>query len=471
MEYAAFDKVPQKDRTYSFWDQVVFWFSACSLPAAWYYGALIAGWGGITKAAVLILLVSPITLIPWAYLGKIAAETGGSSMAIIRPTFGTRGAIVPSFFYILFGVGWAVVNVFLGAIALSFIFKLWLGLPSYLDPNNLGYMVFYILAVCALQGFFAVKGNKAIKKLQWFGTVSLLVLGVFQAYVVFAHWNAGTLVSWKPASPLSAAIGPFSYTITFALLVDLLIAYNWTWEFIGDFSRFSKTKNAGMWGPFLGANLAQVLWFFVGAFAVVYLAATTGAYNPILADPSSASVAEGLGWMAAFIVLFATVTTNAGNIYATALGVSNIVSHKKQFSFEKLLLVSALVATPLALTPLLSNKFVGFYIFFLDFLGAFVIPLWVITLVDYLLVKKAKYTDDIFKLNRGIYWYKNGWNWPAVIIVLLGVIVYWVFSYIFPQIRQTIPAFVPTSIFVTVAYLLFAKKAPRYPKNGKSPRF
>jgi hypothetical protein len=59
-----------------------------------------------------------------------------------------------------------------------------------------------------------------------------------------------------------------------ALLIDLLVAYNWTWQFIGDFSRFAKTPAAGTWGPFLGANLAQYWWFSVGAFGVVYLAVT-----------------------------------------------------------------------------------------------------------------------------------------------------------------------------------------------------
>ena len=126
MEQGAFEKVSIKERTYSFFDQFVFWFASTSLPAAWYYGALMAGWQGISGALILIFIVSPISLLPWAFLGKIAQETGGSSMAIVRPAFGIRGAIIPSIFYLLFGLGWGVVNVFLGAIALSFIFKLWL---------------------------------------------------------------------------------------------------------------------------------------------------------------------------------------------------------------------------------------------------------------------------------------------------------------------------------------------------------
>lgn len=455
MEYSAFEKVPENKRTFSFWDQTVFWFSACSLPAAWYYGALMAGWQGVAGALILIFIVNTLSFIPWAYLGEMAAKTGGSSMAIVRPAFGIKGSIVPSIFYLIFGLGWGVVNVFLGAIALSFIFKFWLGFPSYLDPNNLPYMVSYILGVSLIQGIFAVAGHNWIKKLQWFTTVFFLILGLYQTYLVFSHWGFSSLLSWRPDKILTASIGPFTYPITLALLIDLLIAYNWTWEFIGDFSRFSRAR-AGTWGPFLGANLSQYWWFMVGALAVGYLSVTTGQYNPLLADPSSTSVSLGLGWLATLVVFFATVTTNAANLYAGALGVSNMLSGKK-VSLQKLLVLVSAGVILLSLTPLLSNQFVGFYIFFLDFLGAIVIPLWTLTLVDYFLVRRRKYTDDLFKTEKGIYWYKRGWNWPAIFVLLSGTVVYWAIAYVFPTVRQSITAAVPTIIYVSIIYYFFAR--------------
>lgn len=451
MEYSAFEKVPENKRTFSFSDQFVFWFSATSLPAAWYYGALMAGWRGIFGALLLIIIVNTLSLIPWAYLGEIAAQTGGSSMAMVRPAFGIKGSIVPSIFYLLFGVGWGVVNVFLGAIALSFVFKLWLGFPSYIDPNNLPYMIAYIFIVSAVQGFFAIKGAEKIKKLQWIATIFFLLLGLYQTFVVVSHWGIDKLITWQPDKVLTTSVGPFVYTITFALLVDLLIAYNWTWEFIGDFSRFAKDKKAGTWGPFLGAFLAQFWWFLVGALAVVYLAVTTGEYNPLLADPSSTAVTLGLGWLAALVIFFATITTNAGNIYASSLGLSNILQGRK-IPLKTLSLWGSLVIALLSLTPLLSNQFVGSYIFFLDFLGAIVVPLWTVTLVDYFVINKRKYSDDLFKLKGGRYWFSNGWNWPGIAALIGGTIFYWMIAYAFPQIRQNITAALPTIVFVALIY-------------------
>jgi nucleobase:cation symporter-1, NCS1 family len=464
MEYSAFEQVPQKARTFTFWDQAIAWFSSCSIPAAWYYGALMAGWEGIIGSLLLIFIASTLSLIPWSYLGRIASETGGSSMAIVRPTFGIRGALIPSFFYIVFGVGWAVVNVFLGAISLSYILNSLFGFPTYLAPHNTIYMIIYILIVCLLQSLFAIKGHRGIKLLQRIATILFVILGLYQTYVVLTHWNFISLLSWKPAKTLTFSTGPFNFPITFPLLLDLLIAYNWTWEFIGDFSRFAKDKNAGTWGPFLGANISQYWWFLVGAFAVVYLSETTHAYSPLLADPSSTTVSLGLGWIAALVILFATITSNAGNIYASSLGISNIISFKKNIKLNKLLVWSSLIVILFSLTPLLSSQFVGFYLFFLDFLGAIVVPLWTITLTDYFFVKKQNYTKDIFNKTGGAYWYHKGWNWHAIIIMFLGVALYWIIAYAFPTVRETISAAIPTMLFVSIAYTLTAKKV----KTGKS---
>lgn len=463
MDYNSFQKIPPDSRTYSFWDQVVFWFSATSIPAAWYYGALMAGWQGIIGSLFFIIGINILSLIPWAYLGKIAAETGGSSMAIVRPAFGIRGSIIPSIFYLILGAGWAVVNVFLGAIALSFIFKAWLGFPSYLDPHNLGFMSLYIISVGIIQGIFAISGSQGLRKIHWVATGMFILLGLYQTTVVFSHWNVMSLLQWKPKQLLSYAPGlGFTFPISIAVLIDLMVAYNWTWEFIGDFSRFSKTKKAGTWGPFIGTAVSQIWWFLVGAFAVVYLAVMTNKYSPVLADPSSATVSLGLGWLAAFIVLSTTVTGNAGNLYASALGISNMISPKKAISIKTLLWIVSLVIIPLSLTPLLATSFVGFYMFFLDFLGAIVVPLWTITLIDYFFVKKQRYTDDMYKTKNGSYWYSNGWNYPAVGTLLAGTACYWICGYVLPFIRETFTTTIPTIIFVTCMYLFLTRKQKKH---------
>src|SRR3989339_72489 len=218
-EYRAAEKVPEKARNFSLLDQAILWFGAASLPAAWYYGALMAGFAGL-----------------------------------------------PGAFLLIFGFGWGAVNVFLAAIAMSFIFSIWLGWPAFLQPGYQPYMIASILVICFLQGIFAVAGHKIIRWMEWIAVISLIALGIYQTYIVLSSWGFSSLLNWRPPlEGLKATFGSgvfsITYTITFALLIDLLIAYNWTWEFIGDFSRFAKDKKAGTWGPSWGANIAQYWWF------------------------------------------------------------------------------------------------------------------------------------------------------------------------------------------------------------------
>ena len=461
-EYKAAQKVPKSARNFSFLDQAVLWFGAGSLPAAWYYGALMAGFAGLPGAFVLIFVFSTIIFIPWALLGYIAAKTGASSMALVRPAFGIKGSKLPSIFYLIFGFGWGAVNVFLASIAMSFVFSIWLGWPAFLQEGYRPYMVISILVICLLQGFFAVAGHKIIKWMSWIAVISLVVLGAYQTYLVFTSWSVHDLLSWRPpAEGLKATFGSgifsITYTITFALLIDLLIAYNWTWEFIGDFSRFAKTPRAGSLGPFIGANLAQYWWFLVGALGVVFLTVSSGTYNPVASDPSTTTTQLGFGWIAYIVILAATIATNAGNIYASALGMSNIKPNHKA-KIRTLLLISAFIIVPLSLIPLLSPNFVGFYIFFLDFLGAIVVPLWTLTIIDYFFVKKRVYTDDIFKKEDGEYWYKNGWNIPAISTLILGTLIYWVIAFGFPRLREKYTAAIPTMIIISLIYYFWAKK-------------
>src|SRR3989442_5040405 len=276
---------------------------------------------------------------PVALIGYIAADKGASSVSLLRPAFGLRGSKLPSVFYLFFGYGWAAVNVFIAAISMSFVFNLTLGWPDAFhtsagSPINY-YLVPSILLVCFLQGFFATAGHRAIRYLNWASTIALVVLGAYASYIVLKDFDFGQLWAWRPAQPLSftftaGALGTgFTYTLTFPLLLDLLIAYNWTWEFIGDFSRFARSKKAGTWGPFAGASLAQYWFFSVGALMTVafLVTAPAGSVNfAAISDPSYNASQLGFGLGAYLIILFATISTNAGNIYASALGITNIAT-------------------------------------------------------------------------------------------------------------------------------------------------
>lgn len=455
-EYRALDKVPERDRRFGIFDQAALWFGAASLPAAWLYGGIMAGWQGVPGALLLVLVVSPLSFLPWALLGYIAARTGGASVAIVRPAFGLRGSTLPAAAYLVFGFGWAAVNVFVGSIGTSFILKGVLGAPALGEPGFEGPMALSILVTCVVQGAFAVAGHRAIRAMEWVAAAGLIVLGGYETYLALTTWGLDRLLSWQPPAGLTTSVGPFAYAITFAVLVDLLIAYNWTWEFIGDFSRFARNPVAGTIGPWLGANVAQTWWFFVGAVGVAFLAVSTGQFDPSRSDPSSVATQLGFGWGAYLVILAATVATNAGNIYASALGVSQLAP-RWRIPMRGLLLLAAAGVVPLAMLPLLAAQLLGSYIFFLDFLGAIVIPLWTITLVDYFLVRRRRYSDDLFLTEGGEYWYERGVHAPGVVSLLVGTATYWIVAFGLPGLRGAITATIPTVLVAGGLYFSWAR--------------
>jgi nucleobase:cation symporter-1, NCS1 family len=168
----------------------------------------------------------------------------------------------------------------------------------------------------------------------------------------------------------------------------------------------------------------------------------------------------GFGAGAYLVILLATVATNAGNIYASALGISQFAP-RSTMPMRGLLLLSAVVVVPLSLLPLVAADLLGSYIFFLDFVGALVVPLWTIVLVDYFVVRRREYSDDLFRTAGGIYWYEGGVHWPGVASLALGTAVYWVIGFAFPDLRSAISATIPTILVVAIAYALTARRDAR----------
>ena len=113
---------------------------------------------------------------------------------------------------------------------------------------------------------------------------------------------------------------------------------------------------------------------------------------------------------------------------------------------------------PLSLLPLVIGNLLGSYVFFLDFVGALVVPLWTIVLVDFFLVRRRAYSRDLFRLEGGPYWYANGIHWPGVLSLFAGTAVYWLIAFGVPELRSTITATIPTVIVAGGLYLLTARR-------------
>ena len=205
------------------------------------------------------------------------------------------------------------------------------------------------------------------------------------------------------------AIKP-DHSVNFAYGIEAAVAYNLAWfPYMGAWNRFSKTDRGAFWGTWLGLGLASILFAIVGGFATL----TTGS-----ADPSVWATKSGLGLPALYIIIFSTVINVAMNFYCSVMAVKVALP---KIPYHWLAIVIALPVVPFLYTGSLTSKFNEI----LTTTGAFLAPYWGIAMADYFLIRRQRLVvADLYRQRGGRYWYNRGWNVGAIVIWVLGVILW-----------------------------------------------
>ena len=114
--------------------------------------------------------------------------------------------------------------------------------------------------------------------------------------------------------------------------------------------------------------------------------------------------------------------------------------------------IGGIVMTGIALIP----NLIGHFISFLTIVGSIFVPLIAIMLVDYFLIKKQKVEPEelLAEDSSSKYWFKGGFNWKAIIIWLLGAVMYNLLYYFWPVLGSCVPTF----LVIGLLYYLVADK-------------
>lgn len=442
-EYGV-ERIREEDKTFKALDYIWMGFGWGINTGSWYFGGIFATLGFV-GAMFMGWFISPLMMVPWALLGIIAYKHSITTAGMTRASLGIRGSVLPSVFQIIVMAGWAAMNTYIAAISLSFIFEISLGWAPYGSEGSAKGMVLGICIVGILQAIVAVAGHVVIKYMEWVTGIALIILGIWETVVILNTFDIAAILSWK-------AVVPF---MSVGVMIDAMFGFNWSWTQIGDFSRFAKNKRASSLGPWIGINLGQGWFFFIGAIGVIAVAIETGEFNPDMSDPSSIMAQLGLGWVAFLVVVLASINTNATNIYSSSMGVLNIT---KKISPKKSLVIVSVVQFILCFIPLIYGSF---YLFFTDFLnltaGLFV-PFWTIVLIDYFSVRKGKLDDDLFESRGGKYWYDNGFNKYGITSLIIGIVIYYSIFFFMPSVQDMFSASIPTAIVVAIIYHFLGAK-------------
>ncbi|NQD42873.1 cytosine permease, partial [Glutamicibacter halophytocola] len=202
----------------------------------------------------------------------------------------------------------------------------------------------------------------------------------------------------------------------------------------------ARSSRAGITGSGIGYLLSTVLSMVLGATAIGYVILSGG--EAATFDPTI--LVAAFGAPLAIAIFLSVMATNTMAVYGMITSVVNSRPERK-LPF----LATALVLGTISILGSMWLSLLDQFTDFLTLIGAFFVPVFAIMIVDYYLLKHARYTRDILRHSGGSYWYRDGVNWIAVAVWVGGALVAYLLTYLFPSpIGATLPCF-------AVSFLLY----------------
>jgi nucleobase:cation symporter-1, NCS1 family len=419
--------VPRELRVLGLLDQAVLWGNLGISLLVLVAGALLVPALGLWSALAATVVGAAIGNAVLGLAAVPASQTGVPTMVLYRAPLGLRGSLLPTACNVVQNLGWATFELFVMAAAATEVSERVLGF---------GGRLLWVVVFGAITTGMAVAGPLTVIRrwLERFATWAVLASTAYLSWYALTRFDLGALAARPGEGGLSFWAG-----------VDIAIALPISWvPLVADYARFSRSTRASFWGTGAGYFLAQV-WFY--ALGVLFLLGIGHG------DVIAALLAVPAGLLAMAVLVVDEADEVFANLYSTGVSLQNALP---RLPGRPLVLVLGVLATSLAaLVGDLSQ-----YESFLLLLGALFVPLFGVLAADYFVLARRRYDTTALYRADGPY---RGVRWPAVLVWLLGFLVY---NWINPG---TVAAWVSLlrGLFTDVLHLPFPLSA-RLPWLGAS---
>ena len=421
LEKEGIEILSVEQQTTGLWDIAFIWFCANVAVPRLIIGGSLAELGFWNLLLVLIV-GNILVFLPLLALGHIGYKVRIPTMAVSRMTFGIRGSYIPSIANGIQLLGWgANVTVVCGS-SINIIVS---------DMTGYDNLTLWIAVTAVIQLLITAYGVRSITWLQRLSVPLLGILTVVTAVLIFREYGFSSIVHYAPVAPLSLLLG-----------LDIVAGNAFAWgPMVCDYTRYAKSSGASSWGTLIGSLAGAASFMFVGAISGI----TTGDANP------TAFLLElGLGIPELLIIILSSVTTNVVNLYSAGISFVNVWPKVEPW---KIIVPAGVVMGVIAVIP----DLIGHFITFLVIVGAIFVPLIAIMLTDYFLVKKQRVDAEqmLVEDKSSKYWYQKGFNWKALIVWFVGIVLYNLLYYVWTPLGSTVPTFLVIS---AVYYLVCGKE-------------
>ena len=405
--------VPLEKRTWGTYNYAALWvaMSVC-IPTYMLASGLIAGGMSWWQAIGTILLGNLIVLVPMLLNAHAGTKYGIPFPVFVRASFGVKGANVPAVLRALVACGWFGIQTWIGGQAIFSMLKILSpGLPDY--GIWICFFAFWLVNMAVIW-----KGIETIRFLEGVSAPFMLVVGL-----VLLFWITGKAGG---LGPVLSAPSKFHSTDAFLkFFIPSLTGMVGFWATVAlnipDFTRYAKSQRAQMVGQALGLPAAMTLYSFIGV-------AVTSASVVIFGEPIWDPVAllgrfhqPVVASFALVALLIATLNTNvAANVVSPSNDFSNL--NPRLISFRTGGMITGVVGVMMMPWKLLSDfsaYIFGWLVGYSGLLG----PIAGVMIADYFLIRgQALNVTDLYR-RGGLYEYRNGFNYKAIVALAAGIAV------------------------------------------------
>ncbi|MGD0658641.1 MAG: NCS1 family nucleobase:cation symporter-1 [Syntrophorhabdales bacterium] len=413
-----------KQRTWNTYNYAALWIGmAHCIPTYMLAGGLIALGMNWKQALFTITLGNLIVLIPMLLNAHPGTKYGIPFPILARASFGVFGANIPALLRAGVACGWFGIQTFIGGAAVNMLFS------------------------ALIPGWKTMGGSFTIAGLSLPLAICFMIFWLIQIYIIyrgmdlirrFENWAAPVvialaliLVIWMIASvhgfgPLLAEPSKFkSFGEFFAVFIPSLTGMVGFWATLAlnipDFTRFAKDQKKQMIGQSIGLPPTMLVF---SAMGVIITSATVLLYGKAMWDPVevisrfSNTFVLLLGF---FGVIVATLSVNiAANVVSPANDFSNLIP--KYISFRLGGLITGIIGILIQPWKLLADPS-GYIFGWLGTYSGFLGPIAGVIIADYWVVRRRNLRlADLYK-REGAYAYSAGFNWKAIIALVVGVVV------------------------------------------------
>jgi NCS1 family nucleobase:cation symporter-1 len=421
------DLAPLRSQTWGAYNIFAFWMSDVHSVGGYVTaGSLFAL--GLSSWQVLVSLVVGIGIVYFFcnLVARPSQATGVPYPVINRVAFGVLGANVPAIIRGSIAVAWYGIQTYLASAALDVVvLKLWPGLAPYADVDRWGLFGLPLLGWCSyallwvLQAAVFWTGMETIRRfIDFCGPAVYVVMAVLAGYLVYeAGWGGVDLklgaVKYHGFDALPVMLGAIALVVSY---------FSGPMLNFGDFSRYGRSFRAVRTGNLLGL---PVNFLAFSILVVITSSLTIPVFGELITDPVQTVARIDSTFAIVLGALTFTIATIGINIVANfispAFDFSNV--SPQRISWRAGGMIAAVGSVLITPWNLYNNPDVIHYT--LEILGAAIGPLFGVLIADYYLVRRQRVdVDAMFTMSpEGRYWYRRGYNPPALVATAVGAVV------------------------------------------------